>query len=72
MSVWKVRDSFTVDLRDAGMFFGGDLLDLTDSEAALHAHRLETPTEDDLAAGRVIKARPETSHRRSLRVGGAR
>lgn len=72
MPVFKIRKGFTVDTRDGGMFFGGDLLDLTDDEAALHAHRLETPTEADLAAGRVIVTRPVTPHRRLIRVGGVR
>ncbi len=72
MAVWKVRKSFTVDTRDGGMFFGGDLLDLTDEEAALHGHQLEAPTEADLAAGRVIMARPVTPPRKVLRVGSAR
>ncbi len=72
MAVWKVRKSFTVDTRDGGFFVGGNLLDLTDEEAALHGHQLEAPTEADLAAGRVIMARPATPPRKILRAGGVR
>lgn len=46
MSTYKIRDGFTVRLDDRTVLGSGDVIDLDDETAALHAHKLE-PAETD-------------------------
>lgn len=46
MNTYKIRDGFTVRLDEKTVLDGGDVIELDDDTAAMHAHKLE-PVESD-------------------------